>query len=172
MNKNRRTQAAVDLRAAAALIDRLGWSRDPYFRRQPIHDTPPCIATAMCLHRFGVYPTAGGKEQRLRDPRYRASYDALLRVVQGNYGLTICQFNQRAYAVENVVRTIRFAADQLAPAPAPPLVPVYADATERRRAYRAELLRLGADTSDLPPLGDGLVVEVPDVIPVEWMGVR
>jgi hypothetical protein len=166
MKRSWKAQTAADLRTAARMIERHGWTRTPY--PKPGSNTGVSLAAAMCLARFGRWPDARGKQRRLTDRRYRRMYDLMLRFVQAEHAMSICDWNATARGADDVIHAVRLVADHLDPAPVLPLVPVYADATERRRAYRAELLRQGVDISDLPPLGDDLV---PDFVPAAWMGV-
>jgi hypothetical protein len=170
LRRSQKAQIAADLRTAARMIERYGWTRDPYPLAGGVMGAS--LAAAMCLARFGRWPEARGKQLRLQDPRYRRMYETMLRRVQAEHAISICEWNGCARSGEDVIHAVRSVADHLDPVPALPLIPVYADAIERRRAYRGALIARGEDITDLPPLGDGLVVEVPDAIPVEWLGVR
>ncbi|MFN8124718.1 MAG: hypothetical protein U0237_20105 [Thermoleophilia bacterium] len=166
MRRSHKAQVAADLRTAARMIERHGWAREPY----PLAGGAlgASLAAAMCLARFGRWPEARGKELRLRDPRYRRLYETMLRRVQAEHCISICEWNAHARSADDVIHAVRSVADALDPLPVPPLVPVFASDTERRRSMRSWMARQGIDLSDLPPVPDDLVV-VPDCIP-DWMG--
>lgn len=165
MKRTWKEQAAADIRHAADLIQTHGWSRTPY--PGPAEDGigPMCIATALCVTRWGTHPNPYSKSVRLRDARYKRAHDHLLRFVEHRHGQVICGFNQSAVNGELVVSTMRAAAAALVPPPVQPLRPLYASHEDRRRSMREWLATRGWD------VGDDLVVEVPDHVPVEWVGV-
>lgn len=164
-------QAAADLRRAASLIEQCGWARNSY----PQPDSEGLsMAAAMCMARFGRWPQARGKELRLRDPRYRCGYEAMLRWVQAEHTMSICDWNAAARGADDVIYALRCVAERLDPTPLPPL-PVREPMTtvERRMGMRDLLVRMGVDVSDLPPLvADDDQVVVPDTLPAEWMEVH
>ena len=178
MNKRmRKRQAARDLRAAASIVEAKGWDRYAFHRhrgRLPEATDRVCIVRAVCEATTGMLLSPENRASRNAQPRYRAAIQLINEwCIARGLGACVCEFNEHAPGVEFVTAQIRACADFHDPAPQPspgPLVPVYADATERRRAYRAELLRRGVDTSDLEPLNDP--VTVPDHIPAEWEVVR
>ena len=166
LKRSWKAQSAADLRTAARMIERHGWSREPY--PTPGGSEGASTAAALCLARFGRWPEARGKQLRLRDPRYRRTYETFLRHVQAQHVLSICDWNRTARSVDDVLWSLRAVADALDPPPVLPLMPVFATATERRRSMRDWMVRQGMDVSDLPPLDDD---QVPDYVPAAWVGV-
>ena len=170
LKRSWKAQTAADLRTAARMIERYGWSRDPY--PAPGGGEGASLAAAMCLARFGRWPEPRGKELRLRDRRYRRTYEAVLRRVQAEHVISICEWNRTARSAEDVIYAVRTIADALDPMPAPPLVPVFTSHVDRRRSMRTWMAARGFDVTDLSPLETDDLVVVPDHLPVEWTEAR